>query len=84
MRLLGEVSSVAIMTWPPKRDFRLRSATLRRAGHIGDILRMEKAERAVDHEYDVEVISQGTSRHSMYLAQCRHSVRNSEKMYGCY
>ena len=84
VRLLGMVISATIMTWPPKRDFRLRSAALRRAGKIGDLLRMEKVDRAADYEYDVEVISQGSSHHSMYLALCRHSVRNSEKRYGYY
>ena len=84
MRLLGEVISATIMTWPPKRDFRLRSTALRRAGHIGDILRMEKTDPVAGHEYDVEVIPRGTSRHSAYLALCRHSVRNSEKRYGYY
>ena len=84
MRLLDEVISVTIMTWPPKRDFRLRASALRRAGNVGDILRIEKVEPPTDYEYDVEVIAQGTSRHSETLALCRHAVRNSKKRYGYY
>ena len=84
MRLLNEVISVTIMTWPPKRDFRLRSSALRRAGNVGDILRIEKVESPTDHEFDAEVIARGTSRHSETLALCRHAVRNSQKRYGYY
>ena len=84
MRLLDEIISVTIMTWPPKRDFRLRSSALRRAGNVGDILRIEKVEPPTDYEYDVEVIAQGTSQHSEILALCRHAVRNSQKRYGYY
>lgn len=92
IRLLGEIVSATIMTWPPKRDFRVRSAALRRAGNVGlrragnvgDILRMEKVGLASGYDYDVEVIAQGTSRHSVYLARCRNTVRNSEKKYGYY
>ena len=84
MRLLDEVISVTIMTWPPKRDFRLRSSALRRAGNVGDVLRIEKVESPTDYEYDVEVIAEGTSRHSEILALCRHAVRNSQKRYGYY
>ena len=84
MRLLDEVISVTIMTWPPKRDFRLRSSALRRAGNVGDILRIEKVESPTDYEYDVEVIAQGTIQHSETLALCRHAVRNSQKRYGYY
>lgn len=84
IRLLGDVIPVTIMHWPPKRDFRLRSSALRRAGNVGDILRMEKIEQPTDFEYEVEVVSQGTSRHATYLDLCRHTVRNSQKKYGYY
>ena len=84
MRLGGEIVSVNMMIWPVKRDFRLRSEALRSAGDVGDILRMEKADPAAGHEYEVEVISRETDRHAEYLALCRHSVRNSEKKYGYY
>ena len=84
MRLSGKVVSVNMMTWPVKRDFRLRSEALRRAGNIGDILCIEKAGPTANYEYNVEVIQKGTSRHSTYLALCTQSVRNSEKKYGYY
>ena len=84
MRLGGEVISVNMMTWPDKRDFRLRSEALRSAGDIGDILRMEKATPGADYEYYVEVVPQGTIQYPVYLALCRHSVRNSRKTFGYY
>ena len=84
MRLLDDIISVTIMTWPPKRDFRLRNSALRRAGNVGDILRIEKVEPSTDYEYDVEVIAQGTNQHSSTLTLCRHTVRNSQKRYGYY
>ena len=84
MRLGDDVILVNMMTWPDRHDFRLRSEALRSAGRVGDILRMEKAERAADHDYHVEVIRRGTGQHAEYLAICQYSVRNSEKRYGYY
>ena len=84
MRLGGEVILVNMMTWPDKRDFRLRSEKLRSAGRAGDILRIEKTEPGAGHEYAVEVIPQGTNRHAENLALCRRAVRNSGKKYGYY
>ena len=84
MRLGGEVVAVNMMTWPDKHDFRLRSEALRSSGNVGDILRIEKANPTADYDYYVEVIPQGTSQHSVYLALCREPVRNSRKMYGYY
>lgn len=83
-RLAGEIVTVNMMTWPDKYDFRLRSEALRRAGSVGDILRMEKADPSSGYDYEVEVIRRGTEEHSMYMAQCRDSVRNSEKRFGYY
>ena len=84
MRFLGKTIPVTMMQWPPKRDFRLRSEALRSAGAIGDILRVEKVDPTAGHEYEVEVVRQGTGEHSACLALCRHSVRNSGKRYGYY
>ena len=85
MRLANEVIDVNMMTWPAKRDFRLRSESLRSAGNIGDILRLERAvDPNADYEYYAEVIPQGTTQHPVYLALCRNSVRNSQKRYGYY
>lgn len=84
MRLGGEVVLVNMMTWPDKRDFRLRSEKLRSASRAGDILRIEKAEPGAGHEYAIEVIRQGTDRHAASLALCGRAVRNSEKKYGYY
>ena len=85
MRLAGEVISVNMMTWPDKHDFRLRSESLRSAGNVGDILRLERVvDPNADYEYYVEVIPQGTMQHPVYLALCRNPVRNSQKKYGYY
>ena len=83
-RLGGEIVAVNMMTWPDRHDFRLRSGALRRAGRVGDILRMERADPASGYDYEVEVIRQGTEEHPIWLTQCRESVRNSQKRYGYY
>ena len=84
MRLGNDVILVNMMTWPDKHDFRLRSEALRSAGGVGDILRVEKAGPLAGRDYDAEVIPQGTYEHAVCLLLCRHTVRNSEKMYGYY
>ena len=84
MRLGNDVILVNMMTWPDKHDFRLRNEALRSASRVGDILRLEKVGPAAGHDYDVEVIQQGTNEHAVHLLLCRHAVRNSEKMYGYY
>ena len=84
IRLGGEIVAVNMMTWPDKYDFRLRSATLRSSGNVGDILRMEKADPSSDCDYEAEIIRRGTDRYSIYVVQCRESVLNSKKKYGYY
>ena len=84
MLLNGTIVSVNMMTWPPKRDFRLRSEALRSAGKIGDIIRMEKVDSVDGYEYTVEVIPKDTSRYFEYLRRCNQAVRNSKRKYGYY
>ena len=85
MRLGSQRIAVNMMTWPDRHDFRLRSERIRSAGDIGDILRMELViDPASDHEYNVEVIRQGTARHRVYLDLCINPVQNSEKRWGYY
>lgn len=85
MRLAGEVISVNMMTWPDRHDFRLRSESLRSAGNVGDILRLERAaDPNADYEYYAEVIPEGTTLYPVYLTLCRNAVRNSQKKYGYY
>ena len=84
VRLRGEIVSVNMMTWPDRYDFRLRSATLRSAGNIGDILHMKKANPSSGCEYEAEIVRPGTISYSKYVVQCRESVRNSKKKYGYY
>lgn len=84
MRIGTETVSVNMMTWPVKHDFRLRSEALRSAGNVGDIMRIEKVDRASGFEYYVEVIPEGTTQYPVYLALCTQTVRNSNKVYGYY
>lgn len=85
MRLGGQIISVNMMTWPDKRDFRLRSEALRSAGSIGDILKMERVDAlAHDFEYYVEIVPKGTTQFPVYRALCTEPVRNSNKLYGYY
>jgi len=83
MRLVGDVIEVNMMTWPVKHDFRLRSEALRRAGNVGDILRMEKVQ-AQDYLYYVEIIPQNTTQYRHYLALCQNQTRNSRKTWGYF
>lgn len=84
IRLGEKVIGMNMMTWPDKRDFRLRSEELRSAGSVGDILRIERVNPLTGHEYDVEVIASETTRHSEYLDHCSRKVRNSKKRFGYY
>lgn len=85
MRLGSKVIDVNMMTWPDKHDFRLRSESLRSAGEIGDILRLERTvDFHADYEYHVEVIRQGTTQYPVYKALCSNPVPNSQKWYGYY
>ena len=85
MHLAGRTVSANMMTWPDKHDFRLRSAALRDAGHIGDILMIEKVEPGLDFEYYVEIIPGGTEQHVRHLIHCTGVVRGrSHKRYGYY
>ncbi|MBI4490124.1 MAG: phospholipase D family protein [Deltaproteobacteria bacterium] len=84
MRIGGDVVRVNMMTWPVKHDLRLRSEAIRSAGHMGDILRIERAPAGSGFEYYVEIVPQGTTEHARRLAQCIRPVRNSRKRYGYY
>ena len=85
MRLGSTIINVNMMTWPAKHDFRLRNESLRKAGNIGDILRIERVtDPNAGCEYYVEVIPQGTTQYPVYLDLCREPVRNSLKRYGYY
>jgi hypothetical protein len=85
MRLGGDIIGVNMMTWPVKRDFRLRSEALRSAGQVGDILRIERVKPDRDYEYYVEIIPQGTSDYEAYHALCTNKTKGkSKRMWGYY
>lgn len=62
----------------------MRSESIRSAGNIGDILRLERADGGGGFSYYIEVIPQGTTHYNEYLALCLNEVRNSEKKWGYY
>jgi hypothetical protein len=84
MRIGTEIVEVNMMTWPARHDFRIRSESIRSAGSIGDILRIERANGGGGFSYYVEVIPQGTTRYNEYLALCVNPVHSSEKRWGYY
>jgi hypothetical protein len=73
-----------MMTWPDKHDFRLRNATLRDAGVVEDILRIEEAPAGNPYDYYAEVIPKGSSDYAKYRGICANPVRNSNKRWGYY
>ena len=85
MRFAGRTVRVNMMTWPEKRDFRLRSAALRDAGHIGDVLMIEKVEAGLDFDYYVGIVPKGTEQHSRHLLHCTGVIPGkSRKQYGYF
>ena len=84
MRIGGDEATVNMMTWPDKHDFRLRSEALRRAGRVGDILRIERVEGENNFDYYVEIIPSGTSEYQRRLAQCTGTAPRSPKRFGYY
>ncbi|HTV43263.1 MAG TPA: phospholipase D family protein [Candidatus Sulfotelmatobacter sp.] len=84
IRLGGQIAPVNMMTWPDKSDFRLRSAALRDAGAVGDILRIELADGKAGYDYYVEIVPAGSTDFARYQALCTNRVRNSKKQWGYY
>lgn len=80
----GQIVEVNMMTWPDKSDFRLRSAAIRDAGMVGDVLRMEKSDGKAGFDYYVEIVPVGSSDFARYQALCTQAVRNSKKKWGYY
>lgn len=84
VRIGGEITNVNMMTWPDKHDFRLRSETLRSAGQIGDIMRIERIDGDPSFIYYIEIVPQETSSYDEYFALCDQSTPNSERKWGYY
>ena len=85
VRLAGRTERVNMMTWPDKHDFRLRSAALRDAGEVGDVLKMERVAPEVGYEYYVDIIPQGSREYIKHLLYCAHVVRGrSRKRFGYF
>jgi len=82
IRLGGETFPVSIWYNPDKRDVRIRSEHIRKAGAIGDILYLERADGTDGCSYYAEIIPQKSVRYSEYIGLCTNSVRNSQKIWG--
>ena len=84
MRFGTDTINVTMMTWPAKRDFRLRSEPLRSAASVGDILHLRTADLNEPFDYHAHIIRKDSARYLEYLARCSNRVRNSRKRYGYY
>jgi HKD family nuclease len=81
MRIGLETVVATIWYNPDKKDVRIRSENLRSAGAAGDVLYMERTDRAGGFDYYVQVIPESTSGHAAYVAKCVNSVKNSKKRW---
>lgn len=85
VRLAGRTERVNMMTWPDRHDFRLRSAALRDAGDVDDILKMEEVPPGLGYDYYVEIIPQGSQEYAKHFLYCAHVVRGrSRKRFGYF
>lgn len=82
VRLGGATFPVHFWYNPDKRDLRMRSESMRSAGSIDDILYVERSNGAGGFSYYVDVVPQGSPKHTSYLARCTVQVRNSKKKFG--
>ena len=80
----GEVIEASLTYFPHRHDFRLRNSTLRNAGNVGDILRIERAadSEVIGYEYNVAIVPQGEAAYEENIELCQERVRNSLKLYG--
>ena len=86
MLVRGNVETINMMTWPLKRDFRLRSESLRRGANVGDIIKIERSDGAAGYQYVVDIISSADPNYPDYLALCTSDTGkpNSQKRWGYY
>ena len=83
MLLNGHVILVNMMTWPDKRDFRLRNQELRAAGQIGDIMQFIRNDApGADYDYEVVVHEAGTDTFEQTLLLCTEATPHSTKRWG--
>jgi hypothetical protein len=80
----NSVIEVNMMTWPAKRDFRLRSEHLRSAGSVGDIIALHLGAPGAGYEYEAYVVKQSDAQFATYLGLCSNPVRNSLKTWGYF
>jgi hypothetical protein len=85
MRLNGEILDVHWWYNPDKIDIRMRNSKLRRAGKVGDIIRIDKPKRRVNYDYDVRIIRPSDPDFAKHSALSSTPVRKpSKKRYGYF
>lgn len=87
VKMLLDSNVLNVHWWynPDKIDIRLRNSTLRKAGSVGDILRIDKVHRRRgDYEYAIRIITPSDIDFKQHLEQCSTPVKNSKKRYGYF
>jgi HKD family nuclease len=81
---IGVIHSVRMFFNPRKGDFRLGNEALRSAGHIGDILLVQRVDPVNGFEYDIQVAPQGSPLFEQLEPLCDTPVPNSHKRFGYF
>lgn len=81
MRLGAAIVDVALWYNSDKKDLRMRAASIRDAGSVGDILYIERSDGSTGYSYYVDIVPQGGPRHAQLAAVCVNTVRNSKKKW---
>src|SRR5262249_28689851 len=81
----SEIVNATMMGWKRKSDLRLRSAAIRSAGAIGDIIRIERVNPSTGYHYLVDIIPPEHTQYPVLSALCTRAVGgNSKKTFGYY
>jgi hypothetical protein len=84
VQFLGNSLDVTMWYNPDKRDFRIRSETLRNAGQIGDLIRIERNVGNARIPFSIYIIRSSEPDYSVYLRYCVNQPANSLKRWGYY
>jgi HKD family nuclease len=81
--LNGREGPATLMVNNNKKDLRLRSAAIRRASKVGDILVLAQAPPGSQYEFGATIVPKGSPLHATWLARCDHRVAGrSQKRWG--
>jgi hypothetical protein len=86
MQVYFESNVIDAVMWynPNKRDFRIRAEALRSAGHINDLIRIERNAPGAPVPYTVYIIEPSDPDFAQYRAVCLYNPTNSPKWWGYY